>query len=273
MIKKFVKPTLIIWYREILRYWRTRLRIISSLMMPFIWLVMFGSGISGSLEFSGGGAAASFDYIKFLFPGVLGMTILFTAIFSSITLVRDREFGFLKEIFVAPIPRSSIAFGKILGGATIASIQGLLMIALLPFVGLDLQWGLLLLVPFVFLLATMFTTVGIMISASIKSTESFQMVMQFLTFPMFMLSSALFPMKNIPKWIEVVSAFNPATYGIDMVRKVAFGIFEVPEMIVDNFGVKFFSYEMRLIDDVLVVAGLTIIMIAISTWLFARGNK
>lgn len=263
-----IRAILIIWYRELLRYWRNRLRSVTSLVMPFIWLVMFGSGISGSLSFAGGNLS-NFNYVKFLFPGVLGITVLFTSMFSAITLVRDKEFGFLKAILVSPVPRSAIALGKIFGGATVATIQGFFMIILLPLVGLPLSFNLLKLVPFIFLFALMFNVLGLMISARIKTTEGFQMVMQLLTFPMFMLSGALFPLKNLPWWLEFLTKINPASYGVDMLRKVAFNIFGIPDYIASSFNIDLFGTTISLWGDVAIILFLTAEMIIISTILFA----
>jgi len=259
----------IIWYREVLRYWRTKTRAVSSLVMPFIWLVMFGSGISSSLQF-GHGAPADFNYIHFLFPGVLGITVLFTSMFGALSIVRDREFGFLKEIFVAPVPRSSIAFGKILGAATVSTIQGLLMLILLPLVGLELSFGLLVLIPFIFLFSILIASLGILVSAKIKTSESFQMVMQFLTFPMFMLSGALFPLNNLPIWMEVLSKVNPASYGIDAIRQVAFKIFNVPEAIGSLVELHVFGNTLGLVGDLTIIFALGAAFTFLAAWIFAR---
>ena len=262
------KATAIIWFRELIHLWRDRLRMLGALMIPFMWLVMFGSGISSSLQFSGPEAIGNFKYVKFLFPGVLGVTVLFTSIFSAVAIVADREFGFLKEIFVAPIPRSSIAIGRILGGATVATIQGMLMLILLPLVGLPLKINLLALVPPIFLFALLITSIGVVISAKIKSMEGFQTIMQFITFPMFMLSSALFPLRNAPGWLELLSKINPATYGIDLLRKIAFRIFAVPEILTAHFSTSLFNVTLTIWDDVLILALVTGIMIIAATRLF-----
>lgn len=265
----YLRPILIIWYRELLRYWRNRVRSVSSLMMPFLWLVLFGSGISGSLKFASREGLENFNYVKFLFPGVLGITVLFTSMFNAITLVRDKEFGFFKAIMVAPVPRVSIAIGRILGGATVATFQGLFMTILLPLVGLPLTFKLFTLVPFIFLFALMMNSLGLIISANIKTTEGFQMVMQLLTFPMFMLSGALFPLRNIPAWLEFLSKINPASYAIDMLRKVTFSIFDIPTSITDNFSLSLFGATLNLFGDVDILLLLTLIMVVVATYLFS----
>jgi len=268
-----VKPILIIWYREILRFIRNRPRIISSLVMPFLWLVMFGSGISGSFSFNNLGISSGFNYVLFLFPGVLGMTVLFTSIFSAISIVRDREFGFLKAILVAPVPRTSIALGKILGGATIASIQGFLIVVLLPLVGIPLKINLLLLLPVIFLVALMMSAFGLFVAAQIRTTEGFQTVMQFVTLPMFMLSGALFPLRNLPSWMNFLSKINPASYGVDLIRHTAFYVLQVPEKIQANFSIVVFDKLITSFLDILIVLFLTIIFTIIATKLFAKKEK
>lgn len=269
----FWKPLAIIWFRDMIRYVRNRSRSLSALMMPFLWLVLFGSGISGSLQFAGPGQASSFDYIQFLFPGVLGITILFTAMFSAMSIVVDREFGFLKEILVAPVPRVSIALGKILGGATIATLQGLLMMLFLPLVGLSLTWKLFLLLPFIFLFALTISSFGVLIASRMKSSESFQMVMQFSTFPMFMLSGAFFPLHSAPLWIEMLSTINPVTYGVDVLRRVSFWIYDLPSELTENFTLSFFDRPVTILGDVLILTALGLILLVFATRAFGKSDR
>lgn len=267
---RILKATLIIWYRELLRFARNPLRIAASLGMPFLWFVMFGLGIASSLRFSVAGPGTDFNYILFLFPGVLAVNVIFTAMSSAITTVRDREAGFLKEILVAPIPRSAIAIGKILGGATVASVQGILMIVLLPLAGLPLNWHLLSLFPYVFLFALMLTALAIMLSSRIATAEAFQMVINFLTFPMFMLSSALFPLRNLPAWMSVLSKINPASYGVDTIRHAAFTVYGVPDVITNGFGIVVFNTLLTETTDMNILLVLTALMIVVSSRIFAR---
>jgi len=262
----------IIWYRDILRFWHNKPRIISSLGMPFLWLVMFGSGMRGTFQLFG--AQEGFDFVQFLFPGVIGITILFTSIFSSISVVRDREFGFLKEILVAPVPRVSIALGKILGGATVATLQGILMLVLAPLVNVRLEVGMVLaLIPTIFLVAFTLASLGMVVASRLRSTEGFQMVMNFFMMPMFFLSGALFPLANVPRWMEVLSKVNPASYGIDLVRQVTFHFLAVPSVIVDTFKITIFDVKLGLVEDLIIVSFFAFLFVLLGVWSFARAEQ
>src|SRR5229473_7440074 len=183
----------IIWYRDILRYWRDRWRLVASLAQPLLFLIVFGSGLSSAL--GGGplfGASGGFNYIQFIYPGIIGMAILFTAIFGAMSIVWDREFGFLKEVLVAPIDRWAVAIGKALGSTTQAMIQGLILLVLAPFVGVKLSFVTIAeLIPLAALLAFGLSSLGVAIASTMRSLQGFQVVMNFLMMPMFFLSGAL----------------------------------------------------------------------------------
>jgi daunorubicin resistance ABC transporter membrane protein len=172
----------IVWYRDLLRFWRDRPRILVSLAQPLLFLVVFGAGLGSSLggAFGGSGAAGSLSYAQFVYPGVIGMAVLFASVFGAMSIVWDREFGFLKEILVAPIDRSTVAIGKALGGATQALIQGLILLVLAPFVGVTLTvQSVLLLIPFVFILAFALSSMGVALASRMKSLQGFQIIMNF----------------------------------------------------------------------------------------------
>lgn len=257
-----------------LRYWRNRVRLISSVAMPFLWLVIFGSGMKGSLSFGGAEMmGVNFDYLTFLFPGVIGMTTLFTSVFSAISIVTDREFGFLKEILVAPISRTAIALGKILSGSTIAVIQGLIIIALAPIVGIKLNLLLILsLIPAIFLVAFALTSLGLLIASRIKSTEGFPMVMNFIMMPMFFLSGAMFPLVNLPGWMSFISKINPASYSIDMFRQIAFKFLDVPEIVSKSFQIQIFGNPVTLFWDIVIVASFAVLMVSLGVLAFKKNE-
>jgi ABC-2 type transport system permease protein len=217
----------IIWYRDIIRFWRDRVRLAASLAQPLLYLLIFGVGLSSSLGRAGsigGTGVASFSYIQFVYPGVLGMAVLFTAIFSAMSVVWDREFGFLREILVAPISRSAVALGKALGGATQAALQGVVMLVFAPLVGVHLTLvSVVEVIPLLFLLSFSLTCLGVAISARLKTMQGFQVVMNFLMMPMFFLSGALFPLSGLPAWMTVLTRFDPVAYGIAPVRAVILG--------------------------------------------------
>ena len=228
--KSTLWPTLraiyIIWYRDVLRYWRDRTRLVASLAQPLLFLIVFGTGLSSALSGAGGGlggaagAAAGLTYTQFIFPGIIGMSVLFSAIFASMSIVWDREFGFLKEVLVAPIDRSTVAIGKSLGGATQAMVQGLILLILAPVIGVKLTLGsVLALIPLVFVLAFALSSMGVAIASRMKSMQGFQVVVNFLMMPMFFLSGALFPLTGLPGWMTVLTRLDPASYGIDPLRR------------------------------------------------------
>ena len=219
----FVRAVYIVWWRDVIRYWRDRVRVAASLAQPLLYLVIFGSGLSASLG-AGFAGASGLNYIQFMYPGIVSMSVLFTSIFAAMGIVWDREFGFMKELLVAPISRSSIAVGKALGGATQAVFQGLILLALAPFVGvtLTLEGGLELLL-FMAALAFGLSSMGVAIAARMRSMQGFQMVMNFLMMPMFFLSGALFPLVGLPSWMTVLTRLDPASYGIDPIRRTLLG--------------------------------------------------
>jgi len=198
-----------------------------------------------------------------MFPGIIGMSVLFTSMFSAISIVWDREFGFLKEILVAPIPRAGVAMGKALGGSTIAVIQGSLILIFAPFIGVELSVPIVAkLLPVMFLLAFSITGLGIVIAARMKSLHGFQMIMNLLMMPMFFLSGAIFPLRNLPNWMDWLVKVNPLTYGVDPLRKIVLES-------TDGLGLVVFNHPMSIGEDLLVVAGFGIITVSVAVWSFS----
>ena len=227
-----------LWLREMLRFVRARSRIITSLAMPFFWLVFIGVGFGSSFKLPG------IDYIDFLAPGIVAMVMLFTSIFSGISIIWDRQFGFLKEILVAPVSRTSIVLGKTVGGATVALLSGLIMFVIAALLGvIKLTTGIIALpiaIVFMFLTAVVFVSMGLTIASRMKSMEGFQMIMSFIVMPIFFLSGALFPIQNTPQWMQIASRFDPLSYGVDGLR-VAFVNTGVLPLWLDLIGLAFFS--------------------------------
>ena len=206
----------ILWLRQLKRYSRSRARIISSLGQPLIYLLGMGYGLGPVFKQAGMG-----NYIQFVTPGLIGMTVLFTSMFSGIELLMDRQFGFLKETLVAPVPRVWIILGRILGGATVAMLQGTLFLAACFIVGFrfDNAAGLPVMFLFMALTAVAFTALGSAIGATLQDMQAFQFVVSFLIMPVFMLSGAIFPLTNLPKALTIVTSINPLTYGVDGLRQ------------------------------------------------------
>lgn len=249
-----------IWYRDILRFWHDRMRLVGSITFPLLFLFVFGSGLSARMGVLGGG----FDFTQFIYPGIIGMTVLMSSFMSGVSLVWDREFGFLKEVLVAPISRAAVATGKTLGSATIASIQGALILVLAPLIGVSLSLGTILaLLPLMFLLAAALGSLGVLLATRIRSMEAFQATMQMLMFPMVFLSGAFFPLQDLPQWMNVLVKVNPATYGIAPIRQVVLGA--TPDA---AYGISLFGYTLTLWNEIAILAGFGALMIILAIWSF-----
>jgi ABC-2 type transport system permease protein len=217
-----LKAVYTIWLRDVLRFVRERTRIVGTLGQPLLYLLIVGTGLSASFRLPQ--APEGFSYLQFMYPGILGMSVLFTSVFSGLSIVWDREFGFLKEVLVAPVPRWSVAVGKALGGSTVAMIQGSILLLLAPLVGISLSILTILKVFVVlFVIAFSLTSLGITIASRMESMEGFQMVMNFLVMPLFFLSGALFPLAGVAPWMEILMRLDPLTYGVDALRNIIFG--------------------------------------------------
>ncbi|AKB28297.1 multidrug ABC transporter, permease protein [Methanosarcina siciliae T4/M] len=241
----------ILWLRQLKHYWRSKARLLGSLGQPLLFMVAFGFGFGPMYTRASGGG----NYMDFLAPGIVSMSILFTAIFSGLEVIWDRQFGFLKETFVAPISRTEIMVGKTLGGATIAMIQGLIVLSLTYVLGFrisslaSLGMGLI----FMSLIAIFFTGLGLTIASSMEDMQGFQLIMNFLIMPIFFLSGALFPLENLPPAIYFISRIDPLTYGVDGLRGVLSGM--------STFGIY---------SDLAVIGTLSVLVCIIGAFLFSK---
>lgn len=208
-----------IWLREVKRYFREKSRIITSIVTPLLWLLIFGTGMRFSAKIEGG-----VDYQLFIFPGILGMNLLFTSIWSGISVLWDREFGFMKEILVAPVSRTSIVVGKALGGGTSALIQGSILLCIGAGLGIPISLtAFLICLPLMLIISVGLVSIGLLIASMIESLEGFNLIMSFVNMPMFFLSGALFPLTTAPSWVHAASFVNPLTYSVDALRTVILG--------------------------------------------------
>lgn len=213
----FIKSIIAIWHREIIRYVRDKTRIISTFFQPLMFLLIFGAGLQQTLSRGNFGV----DFMQFMYPGIIAMNVMGIAFFSTVSTVWDREFGFLKEILVAPVSRTAIVIGKILGATTVASTQALILLAIAPFIGIAIHFSIVVeLFFFMILLSFSISGMGLLIASLMKTTETFGIVMQLLIFPMFFLSGAFFPLTAVPGWMTFVSRINPLTYGVDAMRQI-----------------------------------------------------
>ncbi len=239
-----------LWKRELIRFFRSRSRLIGSLGMPFFFLAILGSGLNNALSMPG----ATGNYLQFIAPGIIGMVLMFGSMFSGIIVIMDRQFGFLKETLVAPVSRLSIVLGKALGGATTAMVQGIIILVLALLLGAELQpANLLVLLGFMFLIALMFVSLGIAMASTMQDTHGFQLIMNFLVMPLFFLSGALFPLSTAPALLKSASLFDPLTYGVNGLRFLLIGSSDIP------FGV-----------SLAVVSGFACAFIALAIFLFNR---
>lgn len=207
----------VMWLRQLIRYWRTRSRIIGSLAQPVLFLVALGFGLGPVYSKAGGG-----DYIQFLAPGIIGMSILFTAMFSGMEVIWDRQLGFLKETLVSPSSRFSVFIGRTLGGATVALIQGIVLLIITMLLGFrPVSLTLLpLALVFMFLLAYVFTALGTALASKVQDMQAFPLIMNFIIMPVFFLSGALYPLESAPTTIKTIALFDPLSYQIDALRQI-----------------------------------------------------
>jgi ABC-2 type transport system permease protein len=212
------RAVVMVWARDLIRLKRTPTRIVTGIAQPLLFLFVLGAGLQHLI---GTQRAGGVDYQQYLFPGILAMSVLTSALFSAIAIVWDREFGFMREMLVAPVSRASLVFGKALGGGSVAVVQGVILVVVAPLVGVDLTVGrFFAMLGFLLLLAFALTAFGIVIASRMQRMESFQMVMALVLQPMLFLSGAIFPLVALPKWLGVITRLNPATYGIDAIRRV-----------------------------------------------------
>jgi ABC-2 type transport system permease protein len=257
----------IVWRRELIRFRNDRMRIITSLIQPLLFLFVLGSGLQQL-------SAASTDGVSlktFIYPGILCIAVMFTAMFSAASIVWDREFGFLREMLVAPIRRSSIVIGKCLGGATVASLQGVILICLAGLV--DVPYDPLMILGIFalqLLLAYSITAFGVMVAARIKQMQSFMGVMQMIIMPMFFISGALFPVANLPGWLAVLNRLDPLTYAVDPMRRLVFNHLDISGAAKHALdpGVTWWGWHVPALLEAAMVLVLGLGMMAIAIWEF-----
>jgi len=212
----------VLWLREMKRFLRAKSRVMGSLAMPLFFLAFLGLGFN---RMAIPGIKGDVDYIHFLVPGIVGMTMLFTSMFAGISVLWDREFGFLKEIMVAPVNRVSIVLGRIAGGTTTAVIQGLLILTISVIMGFKIAGiiPLSLSISLMFLISSTFIGLGLIFASRMRDIHGFSLIMNFVIFPLFFLSGALYPLNNLPVWLKYISYIDPLTYGVDGLRGVLIG--------------------------------------------------
>jgi ABC-2 type transport system permease protein len=258
----------IVWRRDLIRFANDRIRIVASLVQPLLFLFVLGSGLQ-QLSSTG---THGVNLKTFIYPGILCIAVMFTAMFSAASIVWDREFGFLREMMVAPVRRSSIVIGKCLGGATVASSQGVIMILLAGFVHVPYDPLLILgIFGLQLLLAFTITAFGVMIAVRIKQMQAFFGVMQVIVMPMFFISGALFPVQGLPRWLEILNRVDPLTYAVDPMRRLVFSHLSISPAAQHalNPGVTWWGWQVPALLEVGVVALLGLAMLSIAIWEFS----
>ncbi|MBX5466943.1 MAG: ABC transporter permease [Firmicutes bacterium] len=248
----------VIWLRELIRFVREPARIVGMVAQPLLYLILVGNGLAHGFQFRGAG---SVNYLAFMFPGIVAMSVLFTSVFSAMSIVWDREFGFLKEVLVSPVPRAAIAIGKALGGTTVAVAQGAVILILSPLVGIALEPGrYLAMLGVLALLALALNGLGILVASRMESMQGFQVVMNFLVMPLFFLSGALYPLRGMPGWLAALMQIDPVTYGVDALRHLVYFRSALLATIT----------QFSLAEDLAVTLGTAALLLVVSTVAFNR---
>ncbi|MBA3605970.1 MAG: ABC transporter permease [Acidimicrobiia bacterium] len=252
-----------------MRFAQDRLRIVSALIQPVLFLFVLGTGLSSLTDGSTGGV----DLRTFMFPGVLAISAMFTAMFSAASIVWDREFGFLREMLVAPVRRGSILIGKSLGGATVATMQSMIILALAGTVGVPYDAGMIVvLIGELFLLSFALTTVGLVIAARVQQMQSMMGVMQMLLLPLSFLSGALYPLANLPAWLKTITLLNPITYAVHAIRSIVFDHLDAPASAVARLNppLRWFGWTVPIAVQLAVVVVVGAVLLSFAVLQFNR---
>jgi ABC-2 type transport system permease protein len=263
-----VRAAAVVWQREMIRFGRDRSRIVSSLVQPVLFLFVLGTGLSSLIASNG-----DVDFRTFLFPGVLATSVLFTAAFSGISMVWDREFGFLREMLVAPVSTVAILTGKCLGGATVATLQSLIILALAGLVGVPYNLVMMVeLVGLLFLMAFMICALGLFLSARVKQVQSAMPLVQLTITPLMFLSGSLFPLSNLPGWLHVATTLNPMTYAVEPIRSVVFDHLDLTPAAQATFnpGITWAGWQVPVPLQIVIVVGTCLVLLGLAVARFAR---
>jgi ABC-2 type transport system permease protein len=261
----------VVWRRELIRFSRDRLRIVTALVQPFLFLFVLGTGLS-TIASAG---THGINFRTFIYPGVLCMAVLFTAMFSAASIVWDREFGFLREMMVAPVRRSSLVIGKCLGGATVATFEGVIVMSIAGLVGVPYSLSLMLeIFALLLLLAFAVTAFGAMAAARVTQMQSFMALTQMVIMPMFFLSGALFPVTNLPQWLAILNRLDPLTYAVDPMRRAIFSHLDISAAARTALtpGVTWWGWHVPSLLEAGVVALLGLAMLAVAIVEFSQAE-
>jgi ABC-2 type transport system permease protein len=261
----------VVWRREMIRFVNDRMRIATSLVQPFLFLFVLGGGLQQIASHGTHGV----NLKTFIYPGILCMAVMFTAMFSAASIVWDREFGFLREMMVAPVRRSSIVIGKVLGGATVASFQGLIVLAIAGLVHVPYNVGLIFGVfGLQLLLAFTITAFGMAVAIRIKQMQSFMGVMQMIVMPLYFVSGALFPASGLPTWLTILNRLDPLAYAVDPMRRLVFSKLHLSPVALRTLdhGITWWGYRVPALLEAAVVLVLGLILLGVAIWEFSASE-
>ena len=274
MITETYRGIWVVAFRELLHFVSDRTRIISSLMFPLMFLVVFGAGFSRIV----GGLAGGVNFIHFIYPGIVAMTVLTSSLLSGTSVVVDREHGFLKEVLVAPLSRVGVIVGKALGGSLTSLLQGLIMLAIAPIIGLSITPLLVVkLLPTLLILSLALSGLGILMATRMHSQQGFQFLLQLIVFPLMFLAGVFFPVDGVPVWLQIVAKVNPLTYGVDAIRQ----IFLAPQITnaaadisgggeLVSTGITLSGHRMGVGEDIMVIGLIGFVLLLAGVWSFSR---
>ncbi len=273
MITETYRGIWVVAFRELLHFVSDRTRIISSLMFPLMFLVVFGAGFSRIVDRLAGGG----DFVHFIYPGIVAMTVLTSSLLAGTSVVVDREHGFLKEVLVAPLTRVGVILGKALGGSLTSLVQGLIMLAIAPIIGLSITPLLVLkLLPTLLILSLALSGLGILMATRMQSQQGFQFLMQIIVFPLMFLAGVFFPVDGVPVWLQIVAKVNPLTYGVDAIRQ----IFLAPQITnaaadisggeLVSTGITLSGHRMGVGEDIMVIGLIGFVLLLAGVWSFSR---
>ncbi len=269
-----------LWYRDVIKFFRDKFTIISSCALPFLFLVVFGSGMGGAIKSLLIGANApeellKFNFIQYMFPGIISMAVFTTTMFTGFSIIQDRQIGYLKEVLVSPVSRVSVAVGKILGCSTAALIQGILMLVFAPFIGISLSVGIIVkIILSILLVSFTLSSVSILLASFIKDNQGFTMIVQVVLYPMFFLSGAFFPLYGIPKWMDIVVRINPMTYIVDFTKRIVLDADKFSPVLKQAMGLnlKVLNHEVTGTDELILLITMGVLFTIITAWSFSRAE-
>jgi ABC-2 type transport system permease protein len=267
-----------LWYRDSVKFFRDKFTIVSSFALPFLFLVVFGSGMGGAIEslLTGANAPlelAKFNFVQFMFPGIVSMAVFTTTMFSGYSLIQDRQAGYLKEVLVSPAPRVCVALGKISGCSTTAFLQGILMLVFIPFIGISLNAEQIIkLVLAILLISFTLSALSILLASFLKTIQGFQMVVQVVLYPLFFLSGAFFPLNGIPKWMEIIVKLNPLTYVVDFMKRIVLDVDKMHPVLKQAMGMdlRILNHQVTAFDELMLLLVLGLLFTVITTMSFSR---